>query len=268
MSKLLLSLLFLVLPVPRSEGQVAGAAAVPVYDAVAIKPNKSGSGSTRISTNDGRFQATNVSLLNLLENAYGIRSGLISGISGWADSARYDINAKQIDYDPKVNQTKEQRQAMMAALLEDRFHVKVHVEVKELPVYDLVVTKDGPKFKESSPEPAVEADAPKKPSNRGNMNVSGRNGAMELTSWANPMTSFVGSLSNLVDRTVIDKTGLKGEYDFHLQWTSDSAPQPVADDAAPVLFTAMQEQLGLKLVPSKGPVNTLVVDHVEQPTEN
>ncbi len=221
-----------------------------------------------VSTNDGRFQATNVSLKQLLENAYGIRSGLISGISGWADSARFDIVAKQIDYDPKVSLTKEQRQAMMAALLEDRFHVKVHVEVKELPVYDLVVTKDGPKFKASAPEAPADPDAPKKASNRGNMSVNGHNGAMELTSWANPMTSFVSSMSNLVDRTVIDKTGLKGDYDLHMKWTSETAPPPLPDDAPPLLFTAIQEQLGLKLVASKGPVNTLVVDHVEQPTEN
>jgi uncharacterized protein (TIGR03435 family) len=265
---LILVLSFVSVAAARAQAPVP----VPVYDAVAIKPNKSGSGGVHVSTNDGRFQATNVSLLNLLENAYGIRSGLISGVSGWAASARYDINAKQIDYDPKANQTKEQRQAMMAVMLEERFHLKVHVEVKELPVYDLVVTKDGPKFKESAPEPPADPDAPKKPSgmsgNRGNMNVSGHNGAMELTSWANPMTSFVGSLSILVDRTVIDKTGLKGEYDVHMKWTSDTASPPLPDDAPPTLFTAIQEQLGLKLVPSKGPVNTLVVDHVEQPTEN
>jgi len=258
-------LVLLALMTVSASGQ---SAAPQSYDAVAIKPNKSGSGGSRISTNDGRFQATNVSLLNLLVNAYGIRVGLISGLPGWAESARYDINAKVIDYDPKASFTKEQRQAMMAAVLEDRFHVKVHIEVKELPVYDLVVTKDGPKFTESPPALPQNADEPKKPSNRGNMGISGRDGSMELTAWANPMTNFVGSLSNVVDRTVIDKTGLKGEYDFHMKWTSDTAPQPAADDAAPLLFTAIQEQLGLKLVPSKGPVNTLVVDHVEQPTEN
>jgi uncharacterized protein (TIGR03435 family) len=167
-----------------------------------------------------------------------------------------------------VSQTKEQRQAMLAAMLEERFHVKVHVEVKELPVYDLVVTKDGPKFKESPPEPAADPETPKKPSDRGNMSVNSHNGNSELTTNAVPMLDLVSSLSNMVDRTVIDKTGLKGEYDIHLKYTSENAPQPLPDDAPPVLFTAIQEQLGLKLVASKGPVNTLVVDHVEQPTEN
>jgi uncharacterized protein (TIGR03435 family) len=204
----------------------------------------------------------------LLSIAYGIRTGLVSGLSGWADSARFDINAKQIDYDPKVSYTKEQTRAMLATMLEDRFHVKVHIEVKELPVYDLVVTKDGPKFKEN-PAPPVDPNAPDDAKKgRGNTGINGRNGNIELTATAIPITGLVSALSNQIDRTVIDKTGLKGEYDFHLKWTSENAPQPVADDAPPLLFTALQEQLGLKLVASKGPVNTLVVDHVEQPTEN
>jgi uncharacterized protein (TIGR03435 family) len=246
---------------------VRGQGAAPVYDAVAIKPNKSGSGSTRISTNDGRFQASNVSIVQLVAYAYDIRTGLISGISGWADSARYDINAKQIDYDPKVSETKEQRQAMMAAMLVERFHLKAHVEVKELPVYDLVVTKDGPKFKEN-PAPPPDPDDPKKSSSRGNTGINGHNGNIELTATAIPVAGLVGALSNQIDRTVIDKTGLKGDYDFHMKFTSENSQPPLPDDAPPLLFTAIQEQLGLKLVASKGPVNTVVVDHVEQPTEN
>jgi uncharacterized protein (TIGR03435 family) len=242
-------------------------AAAPVYDAVTIKPNKTGSGRTSISTDDGRFHAENVSLLQLAAYAYDIRTGLISGFTGWADSARFDINAKQIDYDPKVKETKEQHQEMMAALLAERFHLKVHVEVKDLPVYDLVVAKDGPRFKES-PAPPPDPDDPKKSSGRGNTSVNGHNGNIELTATAIPVAGLVGSLSNQIDRTVIDKTGLKSEYDFHLKFTSENAQPPLPDDAPPLLFTAIQEQLGLKLVASKGPVNTLVVDHVEQPTEN
>jgi uncharacterized protein (TIGR03435 family) len=132
----------------------------------------------------------------------------------------------------------------------------------------VVLTKDGPKFKESPLAPPVDPDGPKKPLMRGDMNTNGRGGSMGMTAPANSMTSFAESLSYMVDRTVIDKTGLKGEYDLHMKWTSDTAPQPAADDAAPLLFTALQQQLGLKLAPSKGPVKTLVVDHVEQLTEN
>jgi bla regulator protein blaR1 len=100
------------------------------------------------------------------------------------------------------------------------------------------------------------------------MNTHSSNGVMDLTANAVKLKNLTNVLSNQLDRNVIDKTGLTGEYDLHLKWTPDNAPQPIADDAPPLLFTAIQEQLGLKLQPGKGPVDTLVVDHVDQPTEN
>jgi uncharacterized protein (TIGR03435 family) len=134
MSKALLFLLLLF--VPHTVAHAQAPAPQLAYDVITIKPNDSGSDDTSTAMESSSFQASNVPIKRLLENAYGIRDGLISGLSRWAESARYDINAKQVDYDPKVTQTKEQKQAMMAALLEDRFHMKVHVEVKELPLYD------------------------------------------------------------------------------------------------------------------------------------
>jgi uncharacterized protein (TIGR03435 family) len=244
--------------------------AVPTaYDVVAIKPNKSGSGSMRISTRDANYLGTNVSLLQLLANAYGIRDGLITGLPGWAESARFDINAKIVDPDPAAvkNLTRDQRGALMIALLTDRFGLKAHKEIKTLPIYELVIAKERPRFKEVAPAPPQDPAVPRTPNSPGSMTTS----RTELTGNAIPIASLISSLSNQLDRNVIDKTGLAGKYNLHLKWAPD---QPASDSAAsaeepaPPLFTAIQEQLGLKLQPAKGPVEALVVDHVEQPTEN
>jgi uncharacterized protein (TIGR03435 family) len=267
-----LSSILLALASVVASAQTAVPAAVPVYDAAVIKPNKSGSGSTMINTRDDTFAVTNGSLKLLLVMAYGIRDGLISGLPAWADSARFDINAKIVDYDAVTmkNIAREQRRAMLQALLVSRFHVKVHTEIKTLPVYELVVAKDGLKITAHEPPAASEQDHPLPPGSlgRGGMNTHSSNGVMGLTANAVKLENLTNVLSNQLDRNVIDKTGLTGEYDLHLKWTPDNAPQPIADDAPPLLFTAIQEQLGLKLQPGKGPVDTLVVDHVDQPTEN
>jgi uncharacterized protein (TIGR03435 family) len=257
----LLGVVSAILLVPFARAQSAGAKAVSPYsyDAVTIKPNKSVGTGTSVNVDDDAYRARNVSIMHMLVNAYEIRPGLISGLPGWADSARFDVAAKIVDYDPKSNLTREQRRAMLAAMLEERFHLKVHIETKELPVYELVLAKDGSKLK-ASPGP-VGVDS-------GNMDVHSSGGIVELSAAGVPMASLALNLSAPLDRTVIDKTGLKGGYDFHLKWTADNAPQPLPDDAPPLLFTAIQEQLGLRLQAAKGPVDTLVVDHVEMPTEN
>jgi uncharacterized protein (TIGR03435 family) len=236
------------------------------FDAVVIKPDKSGSGSTRMSSRDSSFQGTNVSLKDLLINAYPVREArLIYGLPAWAESAHFDVTAKVVDPDVKVYDklTREQRQAMLALMLEDRFHLKVHVETKTLPVYEMVVAKDGPKFQESVPS-AADPDKPKPAFGPGSVNT----GRGEYTANTVPLSSLAFYLSYALDRTVIDRTGLAGKYSLHLKFTPDDAAQPVPDDAPPPLFTALSEQLGLKLQAAKGPVETLVVDHVEPPTEN
>ena len=206
-----------------------------------------------------------MSLKHLLVISYGIREGLISGLPGWADSARYDVSAKVTDPDLKAMRrtSREQRQEMLAAILADRFHLQTHFEQKTLPVYELVIAKGGPKLKESAAQPS---DA--NPNAPGNTNV--RN--TDMTATGVRLSELAGNLSFPLDRTVIDKTGLTGRYDFRLQWTDDNVANAAADagatNAPPNIFTAIQEQLGLKLQPAKGPVKTLVIDHVEQPTEN
>jgi uncharacterized protein (TIGR03435 family) len=165
--------------------------------------------------------------------------------------------------DPDMKQlrsvSREQQQSMLAAILNERFHLQAHTEMKTLPAYDLVIAKDGPKLKASAVMPG-DAENPNHP---GNMDVHNT----EMTARGVLLSDLAGNLSYPLDMTVIDKTGLTGRYDFQLLWTADNADTGVAD-APPNIFTAIQEQLGLKLQPAKAPVKTLVIDHVEQPTEN
>jgi uncharacterized protein (TIGR03435 family) len=235
---------------------------LPEYDAAVIKVNKTLSGDSGTDTDDATFQATNVSMKRLISRAFGIRESQIFGVPAWADSMRWDVNAKVTDPDMKVmkNLSREQRQKMLAALLVERFHLQTHIEVKTLPVYELVVAKSGSKLETSKPVPT----------DTGGGDMTTNDTDMKATKV--PLSALAVGLSAKLDRTVIDKTGLTGRYDFHLQWTPDNVANNAANngaaDAPPTIFTAIEEQLGLKLQPAKGPAQTLVIDHVEQPTEN
>lgn len=249
-------------------------AAGPRYDVVSIAPDKSDSGNSGITTHDGSFSAENVSLKSLLSEAYGIRQGLISGVPGWAEAARFDINAKIVEPDRAVLKTlrKEQRQAMLAAILEDRFQVKMHIETKLMPVYDLVLAKNGPKLKET-PGPPKSSDGNPPPEKGAGGGYSASD--TKMTAHALQISSLADWLSGQLNRTVIDKTGLAGEYDFEVKFSADAAELSGVDDGrskedqtAPSLFTALQDQLGLKLESTKGPVDKLVVDHAEPPSAN
>lgn len=134
-----------------SPAQQAPAVPTPAYDVASIAPNKSDSGVSSSQWHDGNFTATNASLKSLLVNAYGIRDGLISGLPGWAESARFDVKAKIVDpdLDTLKKLTREQYGDMLAVVLTDRFHLKVHKETKILPVFDLLVAKNGFKLQQS-----------------------------------------------------------------------------------------------------------------------
>ena len=224
---------------------------LPNYDIVSIKPDKSGSGHVGVHTRDSTYQAENVSLKALLLNAYNLKEGQLINLPAWGESARFDINAKVLDPDLTVlnNLTQGQRGSMLQAMLADRFQLKGHTDTAILPVYELVVAKGGPRFKES-------ASADDK--------VIGHN--TELTATGMPLAALADELSSELRRVVIDKTGLAAKYDITLKWSSDDAP--TTDTSPPTLLTALQEQLGLKLVPAKAPVPTFVIDHVEMPSEN
>jgi len=248
----------------------AGAGAkAPAYDVISIKPNKSGSGGMSINVNNDSFSAENVSLKGLLINAYNVKDYLISGLTGWANSAHFDVKAKIVDMDADALEklTEEQRQAMLQQLLADRFQMKVHLQTEVLPIYEMVIAKGGPKITAVEPVgPDRDADKSRnfKGMGRGSIRVSNT----EMTAHDVPLESLTYSLSGRLNRTVVDKTGLQGKYDIWLTWSPDDGSTAASDSSAPSLFTALQEQLGLKLQPAKGPVDTLVVDHVEMPSEN
>jgi uncharacterized protein (TIGR03435 family) len=255
---------------------------VPAFDVVSIKPNKSDNGMMRIMFKPDGYSATNVSTKLLIQTAYGIREDLISGAPGWAESVRYDFDAKVAgpDVDALKKLSPEQRRSMLQPILTERFKLKVHTEIKQLPVFELVVAKGGPKLKEAAPD-ARYANGIKGPDGVGRAGMM-RMGRGQLTGQAVPVGNLVNVLSQQLHQTIIDKTGLTGKYDLELTWTPDQGSDPMfkgtdsaqqrdesaTDASGPSIFTAVQEQLGLRLQSTKGPVETLVIDHVEMPSEN
>jgi len=237
-------------------------AKVSVFDVISVKPNKTGSGSTSIDWDDSKFDATNVSLMALLLNAYDLKDAQVINLPKWGESVRFDIQAKVVDPDRKAKSlTDDQNRAMVQPILADRFQLKFHHETKVLPVYELVVAKSGPKFKDSKitgDQKAANGMGP------GSMRTSNTT----MMSTAVPVSTLVDMLSSRLQRIVVDKTGLAGKYDLDLTWTPDDGSTAAPDSNAPSIFTALQEQLGLHLQPSKSPVETFVIDHVELPSEN
>jgi uncharacterized protein (TIGR03435 family) len=258
---------------PKS-APTASDAAAPVFEVAAIKLNNSGSGSSSSNTNNGRFTATNVSLKNLMQyEAYDIPASRILGGPKWLDSTRFDIEAKMDDAEAAqlkaldYEHRRIQAQAMFQQLLAERFQLKVHSETRELPVYALVVTKKGAKL-----QPAKDITG-----NAGTSSNSHGSG-VQFTATGQTVEQLAQSLASAaardLGREVIDKTGIEGKFDVALNWTRDTAatsvagPDSTSQDSGPSIFTAIQEQLGLKLEPAKGPVRVLVIDHVEMPSEN
>jgi uncharacterized protein (TIGR03435 family) len=229
------------------------------YAVVSIRPHKETSDGSRwwTPTGDG-YAAKNVEPAQLIREAYDVQcSDQLVGLPAWTYEETFDIEAK-LDEDalPAYQKLSEHEQRAQAALmlrpmLADRFKLQVHHETRVLPIYALIVAKSGFKLKQSQ-----EPESLGMVTNRGRIYIRG--GQLG--------TRFIVGLSNATGRTVVDKTGLTGWYDIDLKWTPDD--QQGTPDAGPTLFTALEEQLGLKLVPSKGPVDVIVVDHIERPTEN
>lgn len=206
----------------------------------------------------------NVTLKTLIFTAYSIQTdSQISGLPSWAVSEQFDVEAK-MDADTAASLAKmpeseqiNQRLVMLQALLADRFGLKVHHEPKELQVYKLVIATRGSKMRETPADASAGV-------NIGRGQLTGRGITIGILSVY---------LSGVLGQPVVDKTGLAGHYDVDLQWTPDDAAgssqtSGTALDAGSSLHTALQEQLGLKLERSKGLTDTIVVDHLERPSEN
>jgi uncharacterized protein (TIGR03435 family) len=257
------------------QAPTSAAASLSAFEVAAIKLNNSGSGDSDSGTNNGRFTATNVSLKNIMQyDAYGIPGSRILDGPKWLDSTKFDIQAKMDDSAadrlrtlPR-DQRKLETQAMFQQLLADRFKLAVHWETRELPVYALIVARKGPNL-----QPA------KEPAEGPNISSNETRSGYQLTAKGVTMPELAEALTQALSRElghgVIDKTEIKGKYELTLKWTPDTGAAAIATagvassaDSGPSIFTAVQEQLGLKLEPAKAPVKVLVIDHAEMPSEN
>ncbi len=243
--------------VPGSAGHAQPA---PTFEVASIKPSRNpAAGENFDSAPGGRTTATNITVRYLIRLAYAIEDYQIQRAPRWVDSELYDIAAKSAG--GKRGSMEEER-SRLRGLLADRFQLATHSETREMPVYLLVVAKTGPKL-------TLHNDG----SGSGTRGGCGHLAGKRLT-----LDTIANVLSRHFERAVLNRTGLSGKYDFELDWTPDSGPCPAAPDvpggspadhsALPSILTAIQQQLGLKLESAKGPVETLVIDRVERPSEN
>jgi uncharacterized protein (TIGR03435 family) len=239
---------------------IALAQTLPPYDVSTIKQDKSNEQSWGMGLHDNViFTANNVPLKSIIAFAYDVKEDLITGLGGPVDSLNFDVMAKVLpvaDGAPPPKLKDAQLQAMIIPLLADRFHLKAHLEPKIVPVYDLVVARGGPKLTLDQSD-----------RNGSNWNFNGQDTMRILSGKDDSMADLADMLSGLAGRKVIDKTGLSGHADIILKWSDEIAAEQGGPNVISI-FTALEEQLGLKLQPSKGPVDTLVIDHVEMPSAN
>jgi uncharacterized protein (TIGR03435 family) len=233
------------------------APSVRAFEVASIKPHQGPLIQMDISTSGPRLNAEGANLYMLIMYAYHLRSYQVSGTAPlMADDSRYEIAAKA---EGDAAPTKDEFRQMLQSLLADRFKLKVHREMREMPVYELVVGKNGPKFKQSAPDASPLA----------HYHWTGRNN--EITIPKATLDDVIGAIANsMLDRPVLDRTGLTGTYDIKLTYTPDvKSHRDSEPDLSDInIFTAVQDQLGLKLEAQKAMVEILVVDHVEQPSAN
>jgi uncharacterized protein (TIGR03435 family) len=232
-------------------------ATAPTFDVAAIRQNLTTRGRPRINTTpfNGNFTATYATLKFLIEYAYGLPQTQVLGGPAWLNSNKFDIQAKASIalndhlHSLPADQGKLDKRLMLRALLADRFKLAAHQETRELPIFALMVAKNGPKLDKSDEGAPI---------------IRGWGGHITVEGGDNTLTTFAAELSKRAGRIVLDKTGIKGRYSIDLDWSEDED----IDDDAPSLFTAIREQLGLRLQSEKAPVPVLIIDHVEMPSEN
>lgn len=252
------SLLMVVGLAALSRAQAPQIVATPVFEVASIKPVPPGTRGVQVNSQPGKLNMHNVNLRICLRWAYGIQDYQIAGGPDWLTTDRYDIVAKA-----EQHVEDDQLRLMLQTLLAERFQLAFHREKREGTTYALVVAKGGPKL-----HTAKSSDETEMGGGRGH--ISARNV---------PMHRLANDLSRVTGRPVSDQTGLPGNFDFTLDWTPDEgqllgkdgglpSDAPIPESSGPSIFTALQEQLGLKLEARKGPIETLVIDHVEKASMN
>jgi uncharacterized protein (TIGR03435 family) len=264
---------------------LAQSSAKPSFEVASVRPNNGDSRGSSTSTQPGgRFIATNVPLMLLVRHAFDLQPSQLVGLPDWASSERFDIAAKAEQEFPRSSEKPSLSQLMVQSLLEERFKLVSHRETRELPVYALVLArtdgKFGPQLKQSDVDCAALAAAQKA---SGAVSRGGGGGAApgasppapgerrpcsmtmipgRIRATAVPIGNLVANLSPTVQRMVVDRTGLAGAFDFDLTYSTEQS----ADASSPSIFTAVQEQLGLKLESVRVPMEVLVIDSIERPT--
>jgi uncharacterized protein (TIGR03435 family) len=229
--------------------------AQPGFEVASIRPAAPDARGSGIQiTPGGRFSATNSSLRALLKYAYQVRDFQIAQPPAWFDSQRYDVVAKAESEVPE-----DSIRIMLQNLLADRFQLKLHRESKEMQAYMLAISKAGVKIQ------PVKTGETGRVSRKGMGVIAGSQASMAQLAEALSDVALNGRY--ILDRPVLDRTGLSGVYDFTLTWTPESSGS-TSDLSGPSLFTAVQEQLGLKLETQKAQVEILVIDHVEKASAN
>jgi uncharacterized protein (TIGR03435 family) len=256
----------------------------PQFEVASIKPSAPDARGMFIRPGPGGgVNISNMTLKELIVIAFRVQTFQVSGGPPWLDSARYDVIAK-----PETRPAPLELPAMLQALLEDRFQLTIRRETRELPIYALVLARKdgklGPGMRESKeggctppdpnrpPAPPAPGERPAIPCGGMRMSPQGYSGV------AVPVANLAPPLSRLLGRKVVDQTGLTAKYDIDVEWTPDETqapllppgvpPAPGSGGVGPSLFTAFQEQLGLKFESQKGPVEILIIERAEKPTEN
>jgi bla regulator protein blaR1 len=227
------------------------------FEVASIRPTPAGERSSSTHTNNGNVRTHNTSVARLIQLAYDVQDYQVIGGPGWAQSEGYDINAK-FDSDAEKDESAATRDRLLRAraknLLAERFQLKLREDTKELPIYVIIAAKGGLRLKPSEQSGQ-------------SMNTNRSNSAGKITATGAKLDGLADVLGNILRRPVRNETGLDGRFDFELTWTSDEGLDAV-DAAGPSIFTALQEQAGLKLESKKGPVRMLVIEQLERPSEN
>jgi uncharacterized protein (TIGR03435 family) len=241
----------------------------PAFEVSSIRPSKTNESWFWNVTPGGRLVCCNCTLKRLAVFAYRVQEYQVVGGPAWVSKDQFDIEAKP---HATSNATDEKSRRMLQALLEARFHLRIRMETRNGPVYALLVVKNGPprSVDQSPPAETGPPPDPNGPMLRGAMRTTAGN----VSGKAIPIPLLARFLGQTVGRPVIDKTGLTGRYDIDVRWTPESAPldvpagAPLPEVDGPSLFTALQEQVGLRLESTTGPVQQLVIEDVERPSEN
>jgi uncharacterized protein (TIGR03435 family) len=250
------------IPSPPAALKPMPASAVPTFEVATVKPSNPDLQGKGFTVRGREVLTINTTVRDLIAFAYSVHPRQIVRGPGWLETEKFDVTG-QPDIEGVPNQ--QQMRTLVQKLLADRFKVTFHREKQELPIYALVVGPKGPTLTKSSGDP------------NGLPSLVFR-GLGSLPAINASMTDFATVMqAAILDRPVVDRTGLAGRFDFTLTWTPDETqfasmgvkvPPPPADATAPSLFTAIQEQLGLKFEPSRGPVDVIVIDSVEHPSPN